>query len=551
MSESLGLSIGVANLVAARADRDPVIRRSVLTLFDQRPSEVGLPAETPDSAETGLVMRGFVERVGDRTPLVAADGTKYLGDALTVEALEAMARAVDYGTPVTIAVPAYWSPEQSAALREEFFAQPGLAPNGVPPTLISDATASLAAVRAAPNFPTSGTVALCDFGASGTSVTLSDAGANFEQIGSSVRFRDFSGDSIDQLILDHLRDGVPSDTSGGAASTTRMGSLARLLDQCRRAKEELSTASVTTLPAVTGEDVELSRNEFDELLSAPLDDFIAGVQDLLRRNDIAGLSAVAMVGGGSVIPLLGARLAERLGAPIHTVAHPGASAAVGAAGLGGQQPAPSVAAAAAVENPTQLASAAPPDMTQVMPGARIEEDRPLAWSEDEDEDEPVPYTGPEHSGQYVRDAMEYDEPYAADAGELPWYKRTALVLSLAAAGAAVLVAAVLALTLGRDNNGPVQTPTTQPAPAPETVTVTEPPSSGSTATTSAPAPPPPPPTTTQAPPPPTTTTEAPVTTTTQAPTTTNPPPTTTVAPTTTYAPPVPTERERRWPWRRY
>ena len=76
-------------------------------------------------------MRGFVERVGDRTPLVAADGTKYLGDALTVEALEAMARTVGYGTPVTIAVPAYWSEDQSAALREEFFAQPGLAPDGV------------------------------------------------------------------------------------------------------------------------------------------------------------------------------------------------------------------------------------------------------------------------------------------------------------------------------------------------------------------------------------------------------------------------------------
>ena len=35
----------------------------------------------------GLVLRGFVERVGDRTPLVAADGTKYLGEVLTVEDL--------------------------------------------------------------------------------------------------------------------------------------------------------------------------------------------------------------------------------------------------------------------------------------------------------------------------------------------------------------------------------------------------------------------------------------------------------------------------------
>ncbi|CDO86650.1 molecular chaperone [Mycobacterium triplex] len=548
MSESLGLSIGMANLVAARAGGDAVTRKSVLTLFDQRASEVGLPEESPDPAAAGLVMRGFVERVGDRTPLVAADGTKYLGDALTVEALEAMARTVDYGTPVTIAVPAYWSPEQSAALREEFFAQPGLAPDGVPPALISDATAALTALRAEPDFPTHGIVALCDFGASGTTVTLSDAGSDFAQIGPSVRYRDFSGDAIDQLILDHMRDGAPSDSSGGLASTTRMGSLTRLLDQYRTAKETLSTATVTTLPAVTGEDVELSRNEFEELISGPLDEFVTDVENSLQRNKIAvtDLSAVATVGGGAAIPLLATRLSERLGVPVHTTPQPAFTAALGAAKFGQQHPSTRAIPSPVVETPTQLAAAAPPDMTQVMPGARIEEERPLAWSEDDDEEDPVPYTGPEHSGQYVRDAMDFgeadDDPYAG--APPPWYRRTAIVLSLAAAGVAILVATILALTLGEESPRPVQTPPSQPtAPPPEqTVTITESPS--------------PTPTTTQAPT--TTTTEAPVTTTTtEAPpptTTYQPPPTTTVPPppTTTFTPPLPTERERpHWPWRRY
>src|SRR6516225_4570467 len=165
MSESLGLSIGVANLVAARVGSPPVTRSPVLTLFEHRPTEIGLPEENPNLTEPGLVLRGFVERVGDRAPLVAADGTKYLGEVLTVEAIEAMARAVGYGTPVTVAVPAYWSGAQYAALRAEFFAQPTLAPNGVPPALISDATAALTALRAKPGFPTDGIVAVCDFGA--------------------------------------------------------------------------------------------------------------------------------------------------------------------------------------------------------------------------------------------------------------------------------------------------------------------------------------------------------------------------------------------------
>jgi hypothetical protein len=550
MSESLGLSIGVANLAAARVGGDAVTRRSVLTLFDQKASEVGLPEENPAPAEAGLVMRGFVERVGDRTPLVASDGTKYLGDALTVEALEAMARAVDYGTPVTIAIPAYWPEQKSAALREEFFAQPGLAPNGVPPALISDATAALTALRTEPDFPTEGVVALCDFGASGTTVTLSDAGSDFQQIGPSVRYPDFSGDVIDELILDHLREAVPIDTTGGMASTTRMGSLARLLDQCRQAKESLSAVTVTTVPALTGEDVELSRNDFEELISEPLDQFVTTIENILQRNEIpkTNLAAVATVGGGAAIPLLTTRLAERLDVPIHTAGQPGLSAAIGAATIGQQKPAAAAVASAPVENPTQLASAAPADMTQMLPGARIEEGRPLAWSEDEDEDDPVPYTGPEHSGQYVRDAMEFDDadddPYAAEAGQGPWYKRTAVVVSLVGAAAAVLIAAVLALALGHDNTGPVQRPPGQPtAPPPEqTVTITES-SPSPTATTT---PPPPPPSTT--------TTEAPVTTTTtEVPTTTYQPPvtTTTVPPTTpTFTPPLEPTRERRWPWRR-
>ena len=71
-----------------------------------------------------------VQNMGGAAGLV---GTKYLGEALTVEALEVMARTVGYGTPVTVAVPAYWSEGQYAALRAEFFAQPTLAPSGVPP----------------------------------------------------------------------------------------------------------------------------------------------------------------------------------------------------------------------------------------------------------------------------------------------------------------------------------------------------------------------------------------------------------------------------------
>ena len=561
MTESLGLSIGVANLVAARAGSAAVSRKSVLTIFDHRAGEVGLPEENPNLDEAGLVMRGFVERVGDGSPLVAADGTKYLGEALTVEALEAMARTVGYGTPITIAVPAYWSERQTAALRGEFFAQPSLAPNGVPPLLLSDATAALTALRTTPGFPTSGVVALCDFGAGGTTITLSNAGSNFQQVGSSVRYAEFSGDEIDQLLANHLQaSGSAADNGSQTAGTMRMGSHTRLLGECQRAKEALSGADEATV--ATGiADIRLSRNEFEQLISGPLDRFVSTVEEILQRNGIRdNLAAVATVGGGAGIPLVATRLSERLHVPILSGPQPVVSAAVGAAVLGQQQSSAGAptAAAAVVEPPTQMAPAppaAPP--TQVVPTAPGAP-APLAWSEDADPaDEPVPYTGGEHSGEYAQAAAQFDDAednrYAAEADRLPWYKRTALVLTVAGALLAVLVAVVLALTVGLTDNNPVNTtPPSAPPPTPQTVTVTAP--EGTTSTTVIVPPPPPPPVTTTNNPPPETTNYQPPTTYTPPPTTTAAPPTTTQPPPVTTTVPPPT-RERPFPrfdppWRR-
>lgn len=538
MSESLGLSIGVANLVAARAGSAPVIRSSVLTLFEHRPTEIGLPDENPRLTESGLVLRGFVERVGDRAPLVAADGTKYLGEVLTVEAIEALARTVGYGTPITIAVPAYWSDAQFSALREEFFAQPDLARDGVAPVLVSDATAALAALRSRPGFPVDGVIAVCDFGASGTSVTLMDAKSHFSRIGPSVRYAEFSGDAIDQLILNHLR--ASDVTTADTAGTARIGSQTRLLSECRRAKEQLSTATEAAIARTPGDEVRLPRAQFEELISEPLDRLLGTVGETLRRNTIpaAKLAAVAIVGGGASIPLVAARLSERFRVPIHTTPQPAFSAAVGAATLGEQQGSAGTPtrAGAAAETPTQMVNTAGIDMTQAAWAAQATDvDGALAWSQDADDaNEPVPYTGRDATGEYSGEARNVDnaasDRYAADEGRLPWYKRTALVLGVAGAGAAMLVAVLLAINLLTTKSNPpkISTPN-EPAPpqTSQTVTITGP--NDTTTLTVIPPPPSPEPTTTTTAPP--TTTTAPSTT-----STTSAPPTTTSQATTTQPP---------------
>src|SRR3954452_11094369 len=164
MNDSLGLSIGMTNLVAARMGRAPVMRRSVLTLFNDRAPEVGVPGQNPNLNQPGLVLSGFVERVGDPVPLVAADGSPHRGELVLVEALDAMARTVGGGAPIAIAVPAHWSAATVGALRGALRGRPSLAPDGVVPALVPDSVAALSALQSAPGLPSNGVVVLCDFG---------------------------------------------------------------------------------------------------------------------------------------------------------------------------------------------------------------------------------------------------------------------------------------------------------------------------------------------------------------------------------------------------
>ncbi len=586
MSDALGLSIGTMNLVAARPGRPPVSRRSVLTLWDgNRPPEIGVPSQNPELTSPNLsamavVLRGFVERVGDPVPIVASDGSAYRGETLLTLGLDAMARSVGAEPPpaVVVAAPAYWGPAAIGALRGALRTNPTLSPGGAPPLIISDATAALAALQADPGLPARGVVALCDFGAGGTSITLADAGANLAPIGETLRVAEFSGDQIDQALLNHVLAGFDSASRGDTTGTAAVGPLTRLREECRLAKERLSTDVATTVPTeLPGyrSDVRLTRAELEDVTSEPLEVFLDALGDALERNGIPGtsLAAVATVGGGAAMPLVSQRLSGALRVPVITSPGPGLLAATGAALLAARGTAPdsptSIAVAAA-DAPTGLAPAAWAASTagraaseSASDGAPSATYRALAWSQDDDATkEPIPYAGedyqpaPPHpepapyTDHGVRPAVEVDTDvhgYAVEPPLLRWYRRPALIFGIAAALAAVAVGG-LAIKLTDGDSTPTTTTTRvtkpgeepgtgSPAPPPPPTTITVTGSNGQTTVTTVT----PPPTTTDAPPPTseTTSTTTPPTTTTTNPTTTTPtttkttPTTTTTTPTTT------------------
>ena len=139
------------------------------------------------------------------------------------------------------------------------------------------------ALRAHPGLPSRGVVVLCDFGGTGTSITLADAARDFAPIGPTLRYDEFSGDLIDRAVLAHLLAEADLDP----AHTSAVASLASFRDQCRGAKERLSHQTATGLSGpVAGSTVRLTRRELDALMREPIDGLLDAIDDQLRRAGV-------------------------------------------------------------------------------------------------------------------------------------------------------------------------------------------------------------------------------------------------------------------------
>jgi hypothetical protein len=472
-------------------------------------------------------------------PLIAPDGSKHRSEELLADALGAMAHAVTDGMPVSdvaVTVPAHWRASVVDTLRRNL--------RGRLP-VVSDATAALTALRANPGLPTRGVIVLCDFGGSGTSITLANAARDFAPFGETVRLPDFSGDQIDQALLTHVVGGLAEiDPSG----TAMVGSLVRLRDECRRAKERLSaetaTAVVADLPGQRA-DIRVTRTELEDLMAAPLSEFLAALDETLERYGVpaAHVSAVATVGGGARIPLITQRLSEHLRAPVVTTPHPQLTAAEGAALIAHRARVVDTATTLTPTVPAAAAATAAGDATVSL----VAHEQALAWSEDDASEDVLPYNDVTDSRPEVHfrhEEWQDDEPP----------RRGPLVLFGLSAVAATIAAAVFGFTLLSDA-------TTTPVDAAVTATSTIPAPAASAPLPAPPAPQAPQQVTTvvvqkpaqrsyparqqpqapvmQQPPAPVTTEPTTTTPTTTTPTTTTTTPTTTTTTTTTPPPPPP------------
>ncbi len=575
MHDPLGLSIGTTNLVAAFNGSPPVSRRAVLTLYPHCAPKIGLLTENLNLNEPGVLMRGFVERIGDSVALVSPDGSAHDPDLLTVEALDAMVLAAGAdaaSSEISIAVPAYWKPGTVQALRDGLRTHLGFVRSGMAPRLVSDAIASLTGANAELCLAATGVVGVLDFGGAGTSATLVSLAGDFELVTPTMRYAAFSGDEIDQALLLRVFEELGHGSGIDPASTAGVGQLAALREECRAAKERLSTDTVAEFAAELGgrrASMKLTRDELGDLIQDRLTGFIYAFDKMLVRHhrSWADLSAVVAVGGGASIPLVIERLSVHGRRPVVAPSQPAFSAAAGALLLASRGEAVDIRTRTSIG---LLAAAAAGEVVDLGAGDVLViddealTDRELAWSQTEyPGDVRVPYTP---------DAYDEDGPAGwsmrlnliEPPQKLPWrrVRLSQLITGICAVIAMTAIGGTAYTLAGIENRQAPPAPTVAPRPAPPASSlvpspVPPPPSpvpappSPEPVPSAAPPPPPPPPSppapppplvvATKAPPPVVTTRHAPPPTTTQPPATTamttTPPPPPPSTPTTTAAPP--------------
>ena len=345
--------------------------------------------------------------------------------------------------------------------------------------LVSDAIASLTAANAELCLAATGTIGLVDFGGSGTSATLVDIAGDFEPVTPTLRYPDFSGDEIDAAILLRVFEELGHGSGIDPASTAAVGQLAQLREQCRAAKEQLSTDKVAEFTAELGgrrSNMRLTRDELGDLIQDRLTGFIFAFDKMLvrHRKSWTDLAAVVIVGGGASIPLIAERLSVHTRRPVVSPSQPACAAAAGALLLASRGEETDLRTRTSVGLLTSSATAG--EVVDLGAGDVLVidhdalTDRELAWSQTEyPGDIRVPYTPDDydedgHAGWSMRLNL-IDEPLPVGR---PWRRLrfSQLIVGLCALVAMTAIGGVAYTLASIENREAPPAPTVVPVPAP-------------------------------------------------------------------------------------
>ncbi|MER5672680.1 Hsp70 family protein [Pseudonocardia alni] len=346
MSYLLGIDLGATSVTAAvlrtGGAAEPVrlggrdgsdVLPAVLVATPGGDLLCGEPARRRAPAEPDRVARGFLDRVGDPTPL-SLGGYAYAAEDLCARLVRVLVDEVStrHGGPpsrIGVTCPVGWGRHKrdllAAALRRR----------GLTVSLVTAPQAVALAHRAV--VPAGGPLAVVDLGGNGTTATVLAAAAPGvlpDAVGRTLSCRT-GGADVDDAVFAFVRSSSPATAAAFDAldpdDPRTVAALTALRDECRAAKQLLSRDTVATvrveMPGLRTA-VRIHRSDLDELTRPLLEPVADLVQDVAAAAPDA---EVLLAGGAARMPVVVQAVSAALGRPVAVVADPVADAARGAA----------------------------------------------------------------------------------------------------------------------------------------------------------------------------------------------------------------------------
>jgi hypothetical protein len=484
MAYSLGVDLGTTYSAAAiaRADRLEIFQLgeraatipSIVLLRADGEVLTGEAAERRALAEPTRTGREFKRRLGDPTPIILG-GTPYGAEALLAHLLRSIVDRVSQQLGERPAAIALCHPAAYGAYKLDLLQQAVRQADIGDVTLLTEPEAAALDYARQERVPSGTVIAIYDFGGGTFDATiLRKTDAGFEALGQPEGLERLGGIDFDEALFRRALDVVAaSGVAVDANDPATMAAIARLRDECRRAKEALSSDTDATIPIFLPgiqTEMRLTRAEFEDMIRPRIHETIAALGRATRSAglEFGAIDRILLVGGSSRIPLVAEMVRDATGRPVAVDAHPKHTMAMGAAYVAEQQRVATASAAAAA--------------AAVSPAAVVEEPVAAAMPL---EPEPEPETA------RVPAAAEAVPAAASDGVR----SRRMLPVGLALVAALVVAAvAIGANMLGGSGGGAVASPTIQPSvavvvsPSPSIATPSPSPATPSPTATPIPAP---------------------------------------------------------------
>jgi molecular chaperone DnaK len=380
MAYSLGIDLGTTYSAAAvaRGDRLEIFQLgeraatipSIVLLRADGEVLTGEAAERRALAEPTRTGREFKRRLGDPTPIILG-GTPYGAEALLAHLLRAIVDRVKQQLGEPPSSVALCHPAAYSAYKLDLLQQAVRQADIGPVTLLAEPEAAALDYARQERVPSGSVIAVYDFGGGTFDATiLRKTDTGFELLGQPEGLERLGGIDFDEALF---RRALEVATTGGAVidqnDPATMAAIARLRDECRRAKEALSSDTDATiaifLPGFQSE-MRLTRAEFEDMVRPRIHETIAALGRATRSAGLeyGGIDRILLVGGSSRIPLVAEMVREATGRPVAVDAHPKHTMALGAAYVAEAQREATASAASAVAG-VAVATAA------VMPGETV------------------------------------------------------------------------------------------------------------------------------------------------------------------------------------